>query len=106
MVLDHLQEGLREEKEPLNLFLEDLQRKMRLMNQRLLEEAKKRKNYENGYENLSDEVGRLEAELRDKKNGYDRAEQKFERVLGRLENLGNGYKCRGRITITKCSTGE
>jgi chromosome segregation ATPase len=88
MVYDHLIAKLKEEKDPMNDYFEDLQRKMRLMNQKLLEEAKERKFLKKVKNELETGLAKLEKEEREKKDKYTQKHMRITRMLSKIQHLG------------------
>lgn len=79
---------MKQEKEPMKGYSEDLQRKMRLMNQKLLEEARERKYLRKLEAELQKTLGQLERDKRVWAERHRTRQVKTERVLGELQKLG------------------
>ena len=79
---------LKEEKDPMNGYFEDLQKKMRLMNQKLLEEAQERKYLKKLQGEFIRSLEVLEKEKSSKKKIFKSKSIKMQRMLGELQNIG------------------
>lgn len=88
MVYDHLIAKLKEEKDPMNDYFEDLQRKMRLMNQKLLEEAKERKFLKKVKGELKKGLEKLEKDEGSEKDRYMQKHMRIQRILGEIQKIG------------------
>jgi hypothetical protein len=87
IVYDHLVAKLKEEKEPMKDYFEDLLKKMRLMNQKLLEEAKERKYLKKIQGELNKDISQLKEEKEVKSDRFSVKWTKTQRMLGMLQKI-------------------
>ena len=95
IVYDHLVAKLKEEKDPMKDYFEDLLKKMRLMNQKLLEEAKERKYLKKIQGDLNKDLIQLEEQQRTKSESYNTKLTRTQRMLATLQYIGKGVNISG-----------